>query len=145
MRNMTKVLWLASVSVLALSASRPAAAQRPDPEIMKELKQDPKELLEVVQSYLSMVEQMRAATSDPLTALIIAQHDMKEILQKTGTPADAVKEFRRTLEGLEDPAARTAVRFAIADVYKAAGDMEKALVELRAIVDENKALLQANR
>jgi len=131
-------------ALVCLVSVSTASAQRPDRDTLKQLQeQDPGELLDVVHSYLQMVADMRKAVSDPLTALILVQHDMKELYQKTGTADQCVAEFRRILDALEDPAARTAVRFSIVDVYKIAGKPDKALEELRAIADESTARINA--
>jgi thioredoxin-like negative regulator of GroEL len=84
---------------------------------------------------------MREISSDPRSALLMAQNSIKEIYERSGRKADAVPELRKILQDVEDPAVRTALRFTIADVYKETGQKEQALEELRAIVAENKALL----
>jgi thioredoxin-like negative regulator of GroEL len=71
----------------------------------------------------------------------MAQNSIKEVYEKAGKKADAVNELQQMLNGLDDPAARTALRFALADLYKETGQNEKALEQLREIVAENKALL----
>ena len=139
----TAPLCLVAIALLALSTT--ATAQMPDRAKLRAMKDDPKAPIEIVSTYLTMASQIRDSLVDPLTVLIIAQHDMKDVLRKTGDPAKAVAEFRRILDGLEDPAARAAVRFTIVDVYQAADEPEKALAELRLLVDETKVRLDAKK
>jgi hypothetical protein len=119
------VLCLVPLSVL------PAAAQDADPARM----------LSMVGSYLDILDRMGKVSADPRTALMHATNSIKEVYEQGGRKGDALPELRKVLDGLEDPAARTAVRFTIVDIYKESGQREKALEELRAIVAENKAVL----
>jgi hypothetical protein len=109
----------------------PAAAQDPDPT----------RLMAMVGSYLEILDRMGKVSGDPRSALMHATNSIKEVYEQSGRKGDAVPELRKILDGLEDPAARTAVHFAITDIYKETGQKEKALEELRALVAENKAVL----
>jgi hypothetical protein len=102
---------------------------------------DPAKFLAMVGSYLDILDRMGKVSGDPRSALMHATNSIKEVYEQGGRKGDAVPELRKILEGLEDPAARTAVRFAITDIYKETGQKEKALEELRAVVAENKAQL----
>ena len=129
---MKKLCALAVLAVAALSSiAGPVRADEPDPAKM----------LGLMQSYLGLLDRMSQVSSDPRSALMLAQNSMKEVYEQKGQKGEAVAELRKILDGLEDPAVRTAVRFAIADLYKETGQREKALEELRLIVSENKALL----
>jgi hypothetical protein len=121
-------------AVLALSSPR-AGAEEPDPE----------KFLGVVQAYMGVLERMGQFSADPRAALLLAQNSIKEIYEQKGQKGEAVTELRKILEGLDDPAVRTAVRFAIADIYKETGQRDRALEELRLVVAENKALLGRKR
>ena len=125
------------LAVFTLLVDFPLAAQRPDREAIKELKGVPQLFLQAVHSYLTMVTELRALADDPRIVLIVAQHDMKELYGQKGAPGDVVKEFRRILKEVKDPAVRTMLRFSIADSYKEADEPQKALEELRALVAEN--------
>lgn len=131
MKIQSMTLILAGCLLALLSVGRPVSAQEADP----------RDFLDIVERYLSMLDHMQEITSDPRGALLMAQNSIKEIYEQAGRKAEAIEELKDVLEGLTDPAARTAVRFAIADLYKETGDREKALAELREIVAENKALL----
>lgn len=122
------------VAVLALPLPR-ASAEEPDPQ----------KFLGMVQAYLGVLERMGQFSADPRAALLLAQNSMKEIYEQKGQKAEAVAELRKILDGLDDPAVRTAVRFAIADIYKETGQRDRALEELRLVVAENKALLGRKR
>lgn len=106
---------------------------------------DPARLLGAVQAYLQVLERMGQFSADPRAALMLAQNSIKEVYEQKGQKAEAVPELRKILDGLDDPAVRTAVRFAIADIYKETGQRDKALEELRLVVTENKALLAKRR
>jgi hypothetical protein len=106
---------------------------------------DPQKFLDVVQAYLGVIERMGQFSADPRAALLLAQNSIKEIYEQKGQKGEAVTELRKILEGLDDPAVRTAVRFAIADIYKETGQRDRALEELRLVVAENKALLGRKR
>ena len=121
-------------AVLALSAPR-AGAEEPDPE----------KFLGVVEAYLGVLERIGQFSADPRAALLLAQNSIKEVYEQKGQKGEAVGELRKILEGLDDPAVRTAVRFAIADIYKETGQRDRALEELRLVVAENKALLGRKR
>jgi hypothetical protein len=121
-------------TVLALAAAR-AGSEEPDPE----------KFLGVVQAYMGVLERIGQFSADPRAALLLAQNSMKEVYEQKGQKAEAVGELRKILEGLDDPAVRTAVRFAIADIYKETGQRDRALEELRLVVAENKALLSRKR
>jgi tetratricopeptide (TPR) repeat protein len=129
---MKKIRALAVLAVAALlPMAGPVRADEPDPA----------KFLGLMQSYLGLLDRMSQVSSDPRSALMLAQNSIKEVYEQKGQKADAVAELRKILDGLEDPAVRTAVRFAIADLYKETGQRDKALDELRLIVSENKALL----
>ena len=121
-------------TVLALAAPR-AGAEEPDPQ----------KFLGVVEAYLGVIERMGQFSADPRAALLLAQNSIKEVYEQKGQKGEAVGELRKILEGLDDPAVRTAVRFAIADIYKETGQRDRALEELRLVVAENKALLGRKR
>jgi hypothetical protein len=126
---------LVSSAVLLAPALR--AQQGPPPEAAA--------ALFTVQTYLAVLERMGQVSSDPRATLLLAQNSIKEIYEQKGQKAQAVPELRKILQDLEDPAVRTSVRFAIADIYKETGKTDLALEELRLIVAENKALLGRRR
>jgi hypothetical protein len=106
---------------------------------------DPQKFLGMVEAYLGVLERMGQFSADPRAALLLAQNSIKEVYEQKGQKGEAVGELRKILEGLDDPAVRTAVRFAIADIYKETGQRDRALEELRLVVSENKALLGRKR
>lgn len=106
---------------------------------------DPQKFLGAIQAYLGVLERMGQFSADPRAALLLAQNSIKEIYEQKGQKGEAVAELRKILDGLDDPAVRTAVRFAIADIYKETGQRDRALEELRLVVAENKALLGRKR
>ena len=122
--------------VLFLGAATAQAQQRPERQAIHQFKEDPKAFLEIVRSYLTMVDQIRELNGDPLGTLIVALHDIKEIYQQKDDLDGAVKEFRGMLKDLRSPGARAVVRRTIADMYREAGQDDKALAELRIIVSE---------
>jgi tetratricopeptide (TPR) repeat protein len=133
---MMKRRLLVSVFLCGVAfATRSAVADEPHPA----------RFLGVVQCYLTVLERMGQFSADPRAALLLAQNSMKEIYEQKGQKAEAVSELRKILDGLDDPAVRTAVRFAIADIYKETGQKDRALEELRLVVAENKALLTKKR
>jgi hypothetical protein len=121
-------------AVLALTVPH-AGAEEPDPQ----------QFLGMVQAYLGVIERMGQFSADPRAALLLAQNSIKEVYEQKGQKAEAVAELRKIIEGVDDPAVRTAVRFAIADIYKETGQRDRALDELRLVVAENKALLGRKR
>jgi tetratricopeptide (TPR) repeat protein len=134
MKRAVSSLLLCAALLLA-PAARAQQALPPDAGIM----------LGTVQAYLTVLESMGKISSDPRAALLLAQNSIKEVYEQKGQKAQAVPELRKILQDLEDPAVRTAVRFAIADIYKEIGQKDQALEELRQIVAENKALLGRRR
>ena len=134
MKRAVSSLLLCAALLLA-PAARAQQGPPPDAAIM----------LGTVQAYLTVLESMGKISSDPRAALLLAQNSIKEVYEQKGQKAQAVPELRKILQDLEDPAVRTAVRFAIADIYKETGQKDQALEELRQIVAENKALLGRRR
>jgi hypothetical protein len=109
-----------------------------------EAEEDPSHYISLVESYLDLLDHMRETAADPRSALVLAQSSIKEIYEKKGQKLEAATELRKILDGLTDPAARTALRFTISDIYKEAGQMDRSLEELRLIVSENKSRLAQN-
>jgi thioredoxin-like negative regulator of GroEL len=134
---MKRVLSTLLVSAVLLLAPSARAQQAPPPDAAL--------MLGTVQAYLTVLESMGKISSDPRAALLLAQNSIKEVYEQKGQKAQAVPELRKILQDLEDPAVRTALRFAIADIYKETGQKDLALEELRQIVAENKALLGRRR
>jgi hypothetical protein len=137
MRSRGSGFVVAGLCCVLLLASGAAWAQRPEREAVKQAQDDPRVFLEIVRSYLTMVDQIRELNGDPLATLIVALHDIKEIYQEKNDLDGAVKEFRGLLKDLRSPAARAVVRRTIADMYREAGHPDKALAELRLIVAES--------
>ena len=129
------VFALATVATLVMAEA--AYAQRPDAAAVKELKSDPKQFIEVLQGYFAMVDQESKLANDPRSVLIIAQHDIKDLYLAKNGAEDAVKELKKMLGEIKDPAARTTFHFTLVDLYKQLGRPQDALEELRAIVSEN--------
>jgi thioredoxin-like negative regulator of GroEL len=134
---MKRVLLSLFTSLVLLPVPEVRAQQGPPPEAAA--------ILGTVQAYLAVLERMGQFSSDPRAALLLAQNSIKDIYEEKGQKAQAVPELRKILQDLDDPAVRTAVRFAIADIYKETGQKDQALEELRQIVAENKALLGSRR
>ena len=142
MSRLARAVVLVLALALLIGSSRPVLAQRPDREVVQQLKQEPKAYLDVVGSYLDMVQQLAKMADDPRLTLIVVQHDMKELYGQQGATKDAIKEFRRMLKDIKDPPARAMLRFAIVDLYKELDQPQKALEELRGIAAETTARLQ---
>jgi thioredoxin-like negative regulator of GroEL len=134
---MKRVLTSLLVSTAVLMAPPLRAQQGPPPDAAL--------MLGTVQAYLNILDTMGKVSADPRAALLLAQNSIKEVYEQKGQKAQAVPELRKILQDLEDPAVRTAVRFAIADIYKETGQRDQALEELRQIVAENKAVLASRR
>jgi predicted negative regulator of RcsB-dependent stress response len=135
MKSKRRKAVVAAVLGAGLLAPPPARSEEPDPS----------KILNTVQAYLSMLDRMEKIASDPRSALMLAQNSIKEVYERKGQKAEAVGELRKLLDGLEDVGVRTAIRFAIADIYKETGQNDRALEELRMIVSENKAVLARKR
>ena len=108
-------------------------------------REHPAAFVDTVKGYLSMVEQMRKIMDDPVATIIVAHHDLREMYTKKGDKGAAIEQFQKTLKTLKDPTARTAVRFALADMYRETGHPDKAVVQLRTIIDENQKRLESQR
>ena len=145
MSRLARAVVLVVGSALLFASAQPALAQRPAREVVQQLKQEPKEYLDVVGSYLGMVEQLAQMADDPRLTLIVVQHDMKELYGQQGAAKEAIKEFQRMLKDLKDPAARAMLRFAIVDLYKELDQPQKALEELRGIAAETTARIDKSK
>ena len=90
----------------------------------------------VMQSYLDAAEQWVKMVSDKDTAVYLVAERVTEIYEAQGHKDQAIPDLRKILSKYENNrAVRNAIHFKIAEIYKEAGQHEKALEELDALLD----------
>ena len=90
----------------------------------------------LMQSYLDVAEKWVEMVSDKETAIYLVAERTTEIYEQKGDKAKAVPRLREILSKYKDNrAVRNALHFKIAEIYKEAGQHEKALDELKTILE----------
>jgi hypothetical protein len=98
-------------------------------------------VVSTVDTYLAVIDHTLAIASDPRSALVLAQNNLKQIYAGKGDRSGAIRELRGIIDGTGDLGVRTATRFTVYDIHREAGDLDLALEELRSIIKENLAAL----
>jgi hypothetical protein len=85
--------------------------------------------LERMRGYLDLVDRFSRLSRDPSSAGVAAVISASDILKPRGADA-AIEYFNKTLPNVKDPAVQRAIRIQLIDLYKAAGQQDKALEQL---------------
>ena len=89
----------------------------------------------VMQRYMELVNQYSKMSSDAQSSGVAAVIAASDILKPRGADA-AIQWFNKVLPEVKNPAVRRAIRGQLADLYKQAGQADKALDELQALMTE---------
>jgi thioredoxin-like negative regulator of GroEL len=89
--------------------------------------------LEMLRGYLDAVGGYARLAHDPSTTGIAAVVAAADILRPRGTDA-AIDYFNKLLPDTKNPAVQRAIRMHLVDFYKAAGQQDKALEQIRILV-----------
>ena len=86
---------------------------------------------------LDYVSSWRDVAFDPRDAVMMATQSIVELHMMTGEPHGASEALERLLESVEELGSRTAIRFALKDVYAEMGDRERAQEHMINVILEN--------
>lgn len=88
---------------------------------------------ETLRGYLDIVDRFGRMTRDPAMSGIAAVVSANDILRPRGTQV-AIEYFTKLLPEVKNPAVSRAIRVQLVDLYKAAGQQDQALEQLRTII-----------
>lgn len=124
---MKKLIIATALCVTAIVAT-PAIAQEDDGAELAGLN-----------AYLDLAEQYVDLASDPDTAVFFAVQGIVEIHTARGERSEAVEALQALIERYPDnQAARNIIRFELRDLHQERGDVQAALAELDAVLEENR-------
>jgi len=88
---------------------------------------------EMLRGYIELVDRYSRMSRDPSAAGVAAVISASDMLKKRGTDA-AVSYFTKVLPDVKNDAVQRAIRIQLADLYKAAGQEDKALEQLETLM-----------
>jgi hypothetical protein len=97
---------------------------------MQQMRQGP---VEILRGYLELVEQYSRLTRDPVTTGVAAVIQAADILRPRGTDA-AIDYFNKLLPSVKNETIQRAIHIQLAELYKNAGQQDKALSELQGLI-----------
>ncbi len=93
----------------------------------------PMMMVRIFHEFLGFMQDYSKLTSDPSASGVFAVMQAKEILEKRGSDA-VVNYFTKILPDVKNESVQRAIHLQLADVYKNAGQGDKALDELKAVM-----------
>ncbi len=94
--------------------------------------------VEMLRGYLDLVDRYTRLSSNPTSSGVAAVVTAGDILKARGKDA-AIDYFNKVLPDVKDPAVQRAIRLQLADLYKAAGESDKALEQLHMLMTDTGA------
>jgi hypothetical protein len=91
---------------------------------------------EIMRTYLEIVDRYSQISSNPTTAGIAAVVSAAEVLKPQG-PQAGIEYFNKILPEVKNEAVARAIRAQLAELYKAAGQQDKSLEQLHALITES--------
>jgi predicted negative regulator of RcsB-dependent stress response len=88
---------------------------------------------EMLRGYLELVDRYSQMAQDPTKAGVAAVVTAGDILKAKGNDA-AIEYFTKLLPDVKDPSIQRAIRIQLADLYKASGQADKALEQLKELM-----------
>ena len=92
---------------------------------------------------LEYVSNWKDVAFDPRDAVMMATQSIVELHMMIGEPQGAVEALERLLESVEELGSRTAIRFALKDVYAEMGNRERAQEHMTKVILENARAVSA--
>jgi hypothetical protein len=89
--------------------------------------------LEMLRGYIDVVDRFTRLSRDPASAGVAAVVSASDILKQRGTDA-AIEHFNKLLPEVKNEAVQRAIRIQLVDLYKQAGQADKALEQLDAMM-----------
>ena len=93
----------------------------------------PMNQIQMLRGYIDLVESMSRLSKDPNAAGVAAVISAADVLKPRG-PDAAIDYFNKLLPDTKSPAVQRAIRIQLIDLYKASGQQEKALDQVRTLV-----------
>jgi len=100
------------------------------------------EMAERMGGVVGLVGRMSEVCGNPQLAAMVAIAGLKEDVRRK--PEEVIKELEDQLGKLKTLGLRNAIRLLLRDLYKAQGEDAKVLEQLRAMIAENEAAIQAH-
>ncbi|WP_428936876.1 tetratricopeptide repeat protein [Fontivita pretiosa] len=91
--------------------------------------------LEMLRNYIDVVDRFARLARDPGAAGVAAVVSATDILRARGTDA-AIEHFNKVLPDVKNGAVQRAIRIQLVDLYKQAGQADKALEQLDALMKD---------
>ena len=101
---------------------------RPPPDVQK---------VEMLRGYLDVVDHFTKLAHDPTAAGVAAVLAANDLLRPRGTDV-AIDYFNKTLPNVKDEAVQRAIRIQLIDLYKQAGQQDKAIEQLDILMTGSK-------
>ena len=92
---------------------------------------------------LEYVSNWKDVAFDPRDAVMMATQSIVELHMMIGEPQGAAEALERLLESVEELGSRTAIRFALKDVYAEMGNRERAQEHMTKVILENARAVSA--
>ena len=89
--------------------------------------------MEMLRGYIELVDRFTRLSRDPGTAGIAAVISASDMLKRRG-PDTAINYFTKILPDVKNEAVQRAIRIQLADLYKAAGQEDKAIEQLEILM-----------
>lgn len=89
--------------------------------------------LDMVRGYLDIVDRYTRLARDPVAAGVAAVVSANEVLKAKGTDA-AIAYFTKLLPDVKNDAVKAAIRLQLVELYKSAGQQDKALDQLQEMI-----------
>jgi hypothetical protein len=100
------------------------------------------EMAERMGGVVGLVSRMSEVCGNPQLAAMVAIAGLKEDVKRK--PEEIIKELEDQLGKLKTLGLRNAIRLLLRDLYRAQGEDAKVLEQLRAMIAENEAAIQAH-
>jgi hypothetical protein len=102
----------------------PGGMRPPPPDMQK---------FEMLRGYIDLVDHFAQLSRDSTTAGVAAVISANDLLRRQG-PQTAIDYFNKTLPDVKDEAVQRAIRLQLIDLYKAAGQTDKAMEQLNTLM-----------
>lgn len=114
--------------VLAMAlCTAPAAAEELD---------DMTRFVGLMNSFLTLMDAMYAAASNPEHAALLQMNSLEDIYKESGAARDMIPVYRDVVDRSTNPTVRRLARMRLADLLKETGEREQAIAVLREAIDD---------
>jgi predicted negative regulator of RcsB-dependent stress response len=103
-------------------------------------KNEMSDFIEVYKGYLEVLDRVAGVAKDPQSSKVVAVFTANEVL-KSKTPEESAQYYESLLSQTSDEVVQRAIRMQLANLYKDAKQTDKALEELRVMIQDTPASL----